>query len=272
MESIKELRQMLQTNVLGHPILQRVLSIYITRVFLSTRITANQVTILMLVVGFLSAVPLFFGYFWLGLALSYLCILLDASDGEVARYRKQYSLRGIYLDIINHLAIQSLFFLALGVCIAQTQSGWMQWAAVIAGALGALTFPIRRANGDLHRELFVHHYSAHPERFPLPHVEAKTAEFEEAPPQAGFNPLGLIKKAVYYSEYHAIMLVTIAAVRLMELLLWPAMSYPVLSWLIIAYAVISFLYLIKEIVSGYRSIERRIASVAARLGPKSAHE
>ena len=265
-ESIRELREKLQKNQLGHPILQRVLSIYITRAILPTRITANQVTVAMLLVGVASAVPFFYGHIGWGLFLSYLCILLDASDGEVARYRKSYSLRGIYLDLVNHLAIQSWFFLALGYAVAETQTGAMHDVVLIAAILGALSFPLRRANGDLHREIYVHHYTAHPERFPLPAVGENRAEFAEGSPSGGFNPLALIKKAIYYSEYHAIMLVEIVAALVVEAIFFGGVEgHPVLSWLIIAYAAVSCLYLIKEIVAGYRDMDKRVASVKARL-------
>lgn len=271
MESIKELRERLQKNQLGHPILQRVLSIYITRAILPTRITANQVTAAMLLVGVASAIPFFFGYIWLGLALSYLCILLDATDGEVARYRKAYSLKGIYLDLINHLAIQAWFFLGLGYAIAQYQSGYMYTVVLVATVVGALSFPLRRANGDLHREIYVHHYTSHPERFSLPHIPHKEEGTEVAKPRLG--PVGLIKKAIYYSEYHAIMLVIIVLALLAEMyLVLP--THPILAWLIVAYATVSCLYLVKEIIEGYRYMENRVAGTDARLkatylhGPK----
>ncbi len=262
METIKELRDRLQKNQLGHPILQRVLSIYITRAILPTRITANQVTMVMLLVGVASAVPFFFGYIWTGLALSYLCILLDASDGEVARYRKSYSLKGIYLDLINHLAIQAWFFLGLGYAVMQVQSGWMYTAVLVATVAGALSFPLRRANGDLHREIFTHHYASHPERFPLPHIPHKEPGADER--KARLSPFGLVKKAIYYSEYHAIMLVIIVLALLAEMfLVLPA--HPILAWLIIAYAAVSCLYLIKEIIEGYRHMDNRVADTAQRI-------
>ncbi len=262
MESIKELRERLQKNQLGHPILQRVLSIYITRAILPTRITANQVTIAMLLVGVASAIPFFFGYIWTGLALSYLCILLDASDGEVARYRKSYSLKGIYLDLINHLAIQAWFFLGFGYAIAQYQSGHMYTVVLVATLVGALSFPLRRANGDLHREIYVHHYTSHPERFPLPHIPHKEPGAEEVRPRLGL--VGLIKKAIYYSEYHAIMLVIIVLALLGEMY-FALPTHPILAWLIVAYSTISVLYLIKEIVEGYCYMDNRVASTAERI-------
>ena len=41
-------------------------------------------------------------------------------------------------------------------------------------------------------------------------------------------------------------------------------GHPVLSWLIIAYAAVSCVYLVKEIVDGYRGMEKRVAALARK--------
>ncbi len=264
MESIPELRKMLQTNVQGHPILMRVLSIYVTRLILPTSITANQVTVAMLLVGIISAIPFYFGYLWLGLALSYLGIVLDGVDGEVARYRKTHSLKGIYLDLVQHLAIQAWFFLALGFAVAQTHTGILADGILLAAAIGALSFMLRIANGMLHREIYVHHYNSHRDRFSLPHVPSGNIEFEEQ--SDGGTIISRIKHAVYSSEHHAIMIVVFAFVLLVEMFVSPGYGqYTILPWLIIAYTAVSVLYLFKEIISSYHAMERRVAAVQTRL-------
>ena len=274
MESTKELRVKLQTNVLGNPILQRVLSIYLTRVFLMLNISANQISALMLLVGVVSIIPLLFGFLWTGIFISYLCVLLDASDGEVARYRGVYSLRGIYLDMVNHLLTQPLFFFGLGFAVAQSQRGWMQEVVFVAAALGALTFPIRRANGDLHRVLFVRYYSANPDRYSISEDSSENAngsgyKSETSRSRVSFSYARFIKEAIYHSEYHAVMLVIVASGLLVEKLFLPAsVTHPVLSWIIILYATIPILYLAKEVVAGYRHIEGRIVSVKRELASK----
>jgi len=272
MESIKELRVMLQTNVLGHPILQRVLSIYLTRVFLATDMTANQVSILMLLVGIAGAIPFFFGYFWVGLAVSYLAVLLDASDGEVARYRKTYSLQGIYIDLVNHLVTQELFFLGLGFAVAQSQSGWIQTVVLIATVLGTLALSVRRANGDLHRVLFVHQYSEHPERFKLPLVaahEVGASDFGSETFHTSFSPVHLIKKAIYLSGYHAVMIVIVAAALVGEMLVLPENhTHPIVALLVVFYATMWCVYLIREVIAGYYNVEKRVAAIKKRLDSK----
>lgn len=270
MESIKELRVKLQTNQLGHPILQRVLSIYLTRIVIPTNITANQVSAAMLVVGLLASLSIFLGYIWLGFFLIYLSILLDAVDGEVARYRKTFSLQGIYLDLVNHLATQGLFFLALAFWVAEGELGVMRSVVLILGTIGAFAMSLRRANGDLHREIFVHHYSEHPEQFSLPQVPAKVVGSSTANPASFIRALfGLVKKAIYQSEYLAIMVIVFFLTFLSELVFFPmASSHSLLKWLIIVYAAVSCLYLLREVIGGYYSIEGRVALVKEKLASK----
>jgi len=92
-------------------------SIYITKALLYTNIKANQVTFAMIVLGFTGSVFLFFSHFAVGLLLIHLAILLDNVDGELARCRKQRSLRGMYLDSVYHRITtpMMLFGFAFGV-------------------------------------------------------------------------------------------------------------------------------------------------------------
>src|SRR4029078_6045143 len=88
----------------------RHLSIRVTRWLLRTGITANGVTWLMIVVGvpaaFALPLPGLVGPVVTVLAMQ-LQILLDCSDGEVARWRQRFSPAGIYLDRIGHYATEA---------------------------------------------------------------------------------------------------------------------------------------------------------------------
>ena len=84
----------------------RHISIYLTILFVSLGITANQVTGLMLIVGFSSfvcAVPDNLALNIASLLLFLLFNILDCSDGEVARWTKKCSSGGIYLDYAAHV-------------------------------------------------------------------------------------------------------------------------------------------------------------------------
>lgn len=86
-------------------IFSRRFSIYFTYLFTKLGISANQVTASMLAVGFLSflcAVP---DKLWMNVASLLFFLLfniLDCSDGEVARWTKQCSHGGVYLDLAAH--------------------------------------------------------------------------------------------------------------------------------------------------------------------------
>jgi phosphatidylserine synthase len=100
------------------PLYLRRLSIHLTRQLLRTRISADAVTWIMIVTGLLGAAALTLP----GLAGPVLCVLLiqlqllvDCSDGEVARWRRTFSPAGIYLDRLGHWSTEALLPVALGV-------------------------------------------------------------------------------------------------------------------------------------------------------------
>jgi phosphatidylglycerophosphate synthase len=96
----------------------RHLSIRVTRWLLPTGITPNGVTWLMIVVGVLGAfalpLPGLVGPIIVVLAMQ-LQILLDCSDGEVARWRQRFSPAGIYLDRVGHYLTEAAIPIALGL-------------------------------------------------------------------------------------------------------------------------------------------------------------
>jgi phosphatidylglycerophosphate synthase len=96
----------------------RHLSIYATRALLPTGISPNGVTWLMIVVGVLGALatplPGLVGPVIVALAMQ-VQILLDCSDGEVARWRQRFSPAGIYLDRIGHYATEAAIPAAVGL-------------------------------------------------------------------------------------------------------------------------------------------------------------
>ena len=78
----------------------------------------------MIPAGLLGALSLTFAGIWpaaLGGALVQLQLLLDCSDGEVARWRKQFSPIGVYLDQLAHYSTEAAIPAALGV---RADGGW----------------------------------------------------------------------------------------------------------------------------------------------------
>jgi phosphatidylglycerophosphate synthase len=96
----------------------RYFSLFFTKHFAKTKITPNQITYLFLLVGFLGgfliAMPNKFLYY-IGLLMQPLAIVLDCSDGELARIKYKYSKSGEWLDTVcDNLC--TLFFLT-GIAI-----------------------------------------------------------------------------------------------------------------------------------------------------------
>lgn len=114
-ESIKELRTICQKNESQHwyVILNRKLSIYITKLLLYTPLSANQVTLLQLLIIVLGCVFFISGqylYSVLGALLLFLSNLLDYVDGEVARYKGTSGVAGEYLDELVHSIEYAVIF------------------------------------------------------------------------------------------------------------------------------------------------------------------
>jgi phosphatidylglycerophosphate synthase len=102
----------------------RRLSPYVTRMLLPTRVSANAVTSLTLAAGlaaaFLVSLP---GVLPAAgaVVLIQFQMLLDCTDGEIARWRNAYSTAGIYLDRMSHYVTETVFPIALGV---RADGGW----------------------------------------------------------------------------------------------------------------------------------------------------
>jgi phosphatidylglycerophosphate synthase len=96
----------------------RRLSPYLTRLLLRTGISANGVTWLMIVAGVAAAGVLAIPGLLPAVGavlLIQLQLLLDCSDGEVARWRGEKSVLGVYLDRIGHWLTEGALPIALGL-------------------------------------------------------------------------------------------------------------------------------------------------------------
>jgi phosphatidylglycerophosphate synthase len=133
MPSIAELRAETQPDwLLARPgaehwagrLYMRRFSPYLTRLVLRTPLPANGVTALMIPAGLLGALSFTFAGIWpaaVGVLLVQLQLLLDCSDGEVARWRKQFSPVGVYLDQLAHYSTEAAIPAAIGV---RADGGW----------------------------------------------------------------------------------------------------------------------------------------------------
>ena len=96
----------------------RKLSPYQTRLLLKLGFSANGVTYLMIATGFAAGLALLIPGLTGGLLAAFfgqLQMLLDCSDGEVARWRQTSSPSGVFLDKIGHYLAESFIPIALGI-------------------------------------------------------------------------------------------------------------------------------------------------------------
>ncbi|MDQ3741075.1 MAG: CDP-alcohol phosphatidyltransferase family protein [Actinomycetota bacterium] len=99
---------------------------YLTRLFIKTPITPNGVTWLFILSGVAAAAVLAIDSVWAAVGavlLIQLQILLDCSDGELARWRGQSSPVGIYLDRFGHWVTEAALPIALGIRVDEPVLG-----------------------------------------------------------------------------------------------------------------------------------------------------
>ena len=127
-ESFKEFRKIIQGSKLAKRKKKRdwwhafftFISRYITWILVKTRISANFITISGCLIGLIGLFFIGIGnnlFVIIGFILLYIYYISDEVDGEVARYKKQTSLRGIFYDELGHLLYQSWFFFSFGYSI-----------------------------------------------------------------------------------------------------------------------------------------------------------
>jgi len=114
----------------------RKLSVYFAWFFARTSITPNQISLLMILMGIIGGVFLAMpGYVngLLGVLFLHLFLILDCTDGEVARIKRKVSSKGKFLDLIaNDIVFVSIFS---GLCFRMYQDSFV----LIAG-FGAIIF------------------------------------------------------------------------------------------------------------------------------------
>ncbi len=181
---------------------QRRLSPYLTRVLLGTAITANGVTVLMIVTGAAAGAALLLpGLLGAVLAavLGQLQMLWDCCDGEVARWRQTFSPVGFFLDKLGHTVAEAGIPLALGVRASGFEvGGWTTLGAV----LSVLVLVNKSLNDAVH---LARSASG------LPRLEDRAEE--AAPRAAGVRRLRSLARFVpFHRAFHSVELTLLALV------------------------------------------------------------
>jgi phosphatidylglycerophosphate synthase len=132
----------------------REISLRCTRHLLNSPLSANQYTGLMIVAGIAAGAALLIPGLAgavLGALLIQLYLLLDCVDGELARYRKQTSITGVYLDRVGHYLSEAALLVGFGMRAADIfhQDGSTHWGWAFLGTLAALGAILIKAETDL---------------------------------------------------------------------------------------------------------------------------
>ena len=155
--NISELRKICQTSssspsaasqtIWGQT--NRFFSIYLTRIFINTNVTPNQITTLGSTI-FIAGCALFafnnVTYNLIGFGMIVFAYILDASDGELARYRRhqgstsKYDLGGVYVEPVSHDTQYGFMLVPMGYgAMLATGTAWPLIAAAFA-TIGKLMF------------------------------------------------------------------------------------------------------------------------------------
>ncbi|MBU0471320.1 MAG: CDP-alcohol phosphatidyltransferase family protein, partial [Nanoarchaeota archaeon] len=101
--------------------IHRRLAVPILKLLLQTKITANHITIIRamtIILGFIFFLKADIIYAIIGSLIFEIGIILDTLDGAIARYRKESSSLGEFMDaFLDHLGATVLYFLSAGIFV-----------------------------------------------------------------------------------------------------------------------------------------------------------
>lgn len=115
--SLNELEEIIKTDEYEMDLYSKIMtkvSLYFVYIFSRTPITANQLTLLMLFIGFGTACAFAFNKMLLGIVLLHTWYMFDWVDGAIARLKNQCTKTGWYYDHLVHLLNHPLFFVSIG--------------------------------------------------------------------------------------------------------------------------------------------------------------
>jgi phosphatidylglycerophosphate synthase len=141
--TIAELRQTAQrrTSNIYDTLFTRRVSIYLTAILLPLGISANAVSALNNLVAVCACALIAFGsakwHILAGIGLVHLYAVLDSVDGELARLRRTFTIKGLFLEDLSAFTMINGFFLAIGWYLHRsTDKDWPVWLAVIVVGFG----------------------------------------------------------------------------------------------------------------------------------------
>ena len=250
----------------GYRVFQRGPSVYLTRLLISTPITPNMLSVFSMLSGIYGAFILL-SPLWhmklIALLFFYLHLVLDRVDGEIARYRKQFSLKGIYIDELNHLVIPPLFFMALALGLKDSTI-FAELFILAAGAITASASVFIRVTHNLPYGIFFKKYIKHHDVLPLsPHTPG-IADMRQT-----YAPLYPFVKLFHQFQDFFVTLVIFGAALILEHFITPSgFLFPHTAVLLLLYAPYLSFIVLENIIKGLRTIENKMKEIQENM---SAH-
>lgn len=270
MESIKELREQLQKEKLegrerpwGYRLFQRGPSIYLTRLFLRTPITPNTITLLSILSGFYGAYILLSSNWemkMLAFLFFYLHLLLDRVDGEVARYKRQFSLKGIYLDELNHYIIPPLFFLSLAWGLKDI-TAYRELLVLLAGIWAGFTSILLRLTHNLPYAIFLKKYVKYRAILPLSESSQSVANLRQE-----YSLFYMLLRFLHqFQDFFITIVLFTLVVGLEHYAAKSAFLFPYTSLLLFGYAIYLPLLVFENIIKDVLTIESRMRELSSSI-------
>jgi hypothetical protein len=240
----------------------RRLSIHITWLLLHFPVSANQVTIASALLALAGVCLMASARPSIALAGSAALLahhFLDKVDGDIARFRGTYSLRGVYVDDLGHAISGGGILLALGLHLARGAGSNAAVPLLAAGAIGGLAVVIGNQSKNAGFLLFSRAVLSQPELLPAQRASSplealsrqathrdRGAQFEAAPGQALW--ISRLRDAVLIAADYTLLLPLVAAGLLVEALM---QNHAFLVWLVSAECALQLAVLAALIVINY---------------------
>jgi phosphatidylglycerophosphate synthase len=124
----------------------RRISLPISVALIPTPLTANQLSVILVAIGFYSAWLFSFGHYWTGVLAAFLSLaasVLDGCDGEIARLKYQESALGCWIETVGDYSYYLAIFAGLTIgAVRQTHLDAFYWLGGVALTGTLLSFAI----------------------------------------------------------------------------------------------------------------------------------
>ena len=214
----------------------RKISPYLTRILITMNFSPNAVTWLMILTGISAGLALLIPGLLgvtLALVLGQVQMLWDCCDGEIARWKKQYSPAGIFLDKLGHYVTEALIAFILGIRIAQWPDKSINFSSYpLIGAVFAGMIILNKALNDA---VHVSRYFAG-----LPKLEDRKSASTSRVSAISFAK-SLFRFIPIHRMFHSVeMTITIFICSIIENIVYVTILHNIFDWII---PIISFVFL-----------------------------